>query len=65
MKHLPDKRCSCCENQFCVDWAENHCILERIALDTRGQCLSCITVDIPEELLKVHRESMLKRFGEE
>jgi len=47
-----------CENQFCIYFEENTCLLNTISLDTAGLCTSCIYVEIDAALLAEQRKAM-------
>ncbi len=51
-----------CENDYCIYWENNTCILDEIELDNVGMCASCIRVSIPEEILNDLREKQLKEL---
>ena len=36
----------CCENNFCLYWQDDTCLLENISLSLQGVCQSCVCVDI-------------------
>lgn len=48
-----------CENNMCVYWNENKCMLEEISIDISGSCQDCIYVDIDEKILKAERKKFL------
>jgi len=47
-----------CENQFCIYFEENTCLLNTISLDTAGLCASCIYVSIDEAHLEERRKEL-------
>ena len=51
-----------CENQYCIYWQDDSCLLNEVSLDVRGCCQSCIYATIPESLLKNSRESLLALY---
>lgn len=51
----------CCENEFCVYYRENTCILDEISVDVSGLCRECILVNIDEGILKEQRQKFLDR----
>lgn len=44
-----------CENNMCIYWKDNECILSEISIDCAGNCTECIYVDIDEEILNEAR----------
>lgn len=53
-----------CQNNLCIYWKNSMCILNEITLDERGICQECICVNISENLLKIERKSMLKKYND-
>lgn len=51
-----------CENQFCIYWEENTCILNQVHLDFRGACMDCFCVDLPDTFLKQKRQELLQEL---
>ncbi len=51
-----------CENNYCIYWAENKCILDEIYLDNMGICESCINVSIPDGELERLRKEQLREI---
>ena len=49
-----------CENIFCIYWSEKGCILKNIELDMQGRCISCIYINISEDVLQKTRKEQLK-----
>lgn len=49
-----------CENYFCVYQKDGKCILDSISLDTQGSCLSCIYVNIDDDVLEKEKAKYLK-----
>lgn len=41
-----------CENYFCVYEKDCKCILDSISLDVQGSCLSCVYVNIDDDILQ-------------
>ena len=52
-----------CENNMCVYWNENKCMLEEISIDISGSCQDCIYVDIDEKILKAERKKFLNEHN--
>ncbi len=48
-----------CENDYCIYWTDNSCILDDIYLDNLGICTSCIRISIPKKDLDEIRERQL------
>ena len=46
----------CCENNFCLYWQDDTCLLENISLSLQGVCQSCVCVDIGGSLLDALRQ---------
>lgn len=44
-----------CENNFCVYWEDENCILDNVSLDVLGCCKACILVEISDQDLKQAR----------
>lgn len=51
-----------CQNNYCVYWSDNDCILDEMYLDIQGNCESCIYVDIEESVLATYRKKHLDKF---
>lgn len=51
-----------CENEFCIYWKKNQCILDEISLDILGCCRNCIYVAIEEETMQRERDKLLQRL---
>lgn len=51
-----------CENQFCIYFESNKCILERNSLDESGMCKESYCVDIEEDFLSVKRKKQREKF---
>ena len=51
-----------CENDYCIYWEDNRCILDEIYVNKIGLCESCIYVSIPGEKFKKMREEQLARM---
>lgn len=51
-----------CENNFCIYWSKNNCILNNIEIDISGVCKSCIYLNIEEEILNNYRKNSLKNI---
>lgn len=51
-----------CENNYCIYWDNDTCILDEIELDHLGMCASCILVSIPEDILNELREKQLNEI---
>ena len=51
-----------CENNYCIYWNENDCILVEIYLNNLGICESCINISIPDEVLAKLREEQLAKI---
>lgn len=47
-----------CENNFCIYWNSDRCLLYEISLDVTGHCLECIYVELIENDLEKHRKRM-------
>ena len=52
-----------CENDFCIYWNDNKCILEEITINNAGICDDCILVNIEEDILKQKREETLNKYN--
>ena len=53
-----------CENDLCIYWEENACLLDNVSLNALGQCTDCICVSIDEDVLRRERERLRQRYGE-
>ena len=51
-----------CENDYCIYWHKNRCILDEIYLNSMGVCESCINITIPEKELERLREEQLAKI---
>lgn len=52
-----------CNNDLCIYWKEDICILDSISINEIGLCNEYISVDIPSnELDKYRKKHLLKRF---
>ncbi len=51
-----------CENDYCIYWDKNECILNEIHLNNMGVCESCISITIPEKELKRFRKEQLEQI---
>ncbi len=51
-----------CENDYCIYWDKNECILNEIHLNNMGVCESCISITIPEKELKRLRKEQLEQI---
>lgn len=54
-----------CDNNFCIYWANDRCVLQQISLDIRGCCKDSIYVDIAEDLLQKERNLTLSLYQQE
>lgn len=54
MKHILS-----CENEFCIYWKKNQCVLDKISLDNQGVCQACIHVTISDDQLDTLRKKLL------
>ena len=52
----------CCENNFCLYWQDDTCLLENISLSLQGVCQSCVCVDIGGSRLDALRQKQLERL---
>lgn len=52
-----------CENDLCIYWQNERCILSNISLDTVGRCRECILVSLPEAKLKKLRGAALSELA--
>ena len=52
----------CCENNFCLYWQDDTCLLENISLSLQVVCQSCVCVDIGGSLLDALRQKQLERL---
>lgn len=50
-----------CENDFCIYWSGNVCLLEEISLDVRGVCQESVFVELEETFLNEQRKTFRKR----
>lgn len=48
-----------CENYFCVYEKDCKCILDSISLDVQGSCLSCVYVNIDDDILQRQKNKFL------
>lgn len=53
-----------CENGFCVYEKDGVCLLDRIELDTQGQCKECIYVPIDPDVLAAAKTAALQSLGD-
>ena len=52
-----------CNNDLCVYWKEDACILDSISINEIGLCNEYISVDIPSDKLEEYRKKhLLKRY---
>ena len=51
-----------CDNDYCIYWKKNKCILDEIYLNNIGLCESCINVYIPDDELKKMRKEQLAKI---
>ena len=51
-----------CENEYCIYWENNNCVLDEISLDIKGCCTECIMIDIDREIMNKQRNEMLIRL---
>ena len=51
-----------CGNTFCIYWKDGNCVLKNIELDIQGSCISCIYVDLDEEMLRKMRTETINRL---
>ena len=51
-----------CENDYCIYWDNNECILNEIHLNNMGVCESCISITISEKELKRLRKEQLEQI---
>ncbi len=54
-----------CENQLCIYWTDNSCLLDHIDLDIQGRCETCIYITFDEEMLRTERQKALMRLEDE
>ncbi len=50
-----------CENEFCIYYQEDHCILGEVFLDIQGNCSSCSYVEIEKDDLETKRNHGMER----
>ena len=53
-----------CENEYCIYWSENRCLLDNVSVDGRGLCQSCVLVSLSEWSLGQLREEALCALGD-
>ena len=53
-----------CNNDLCIYWKEDTCILDSISINEIGLCNEYISVDIPSDKMEEYREKHLKRLNE-
>lgn len=53
-----------CENEFCLYWHDNVCVLKEVTLDIQGRCQNCIYVTISETVLDRERKKLFKLYDE-
>ncbi len=51
-----------CENNFCIYWSEDNCLLEEISLDIAGICKSRIYINIDNIILDAYRKDTLEKI---
>ncbi len=51
-----------CENDLCIYWDANKCILDEIYLNNQGICESCINITIPKEDLNRWRKEQFEQI---
>lgn len=52
-----------CNNDLCIYWKEDTCILDSISINEIGLCNEYISVDIPsDEMEKYRKNHLLKRY---
>ena len=51
-----------CDNDYCIYWDNNECILNEIHLNNMGVCESCISITISEKELERLREEQLAKI---
>ncbi len=53
-----------CDNDLCVYWKEDTCILDRISINEIGLCNEYISVTIPSDKMEKYREKHLQKLRE-
>ena len=53
-----------CDNDLCVYWKEDICILDKISINEIGLCNEYISVDIPSDKMGKYREDHLQKLCE-
>ena len=48
-----------CQNEFCIYQKQGTCILDRIELDMRGNCVDCIWLNIGKETVDDLKDKLL------
>ena len=51
-----------CENEFCIYQKQGNCILDSVCLDTQGNCMDCIYVNIEDDNLNNLKEKLLGKL---
>lgn len=51
-----------CANEFCIYQKQGTCILENVQLDTQGNCVDCIYINVEENTLNNLKEKLLKKL---
>ena len=51
-----------CDNKFCIYQKQETCILEKVELDTGGNCVDCIYINVEENTLNGLKETLLKNL---
>jgi len=52
-----------CENEYCVYYKENKCVLEQVEIDSLGMCATCIRISLDESFLLEERKRQLQEIN--
>lgn len=53
-----------CENDLCIYWEENVCLLDNVSINALGQCSEQISVSFDKETLRQVRARMRRELGD-
>ena len=53
-----------CRQDYCIYNEDFFCILDGIEINELGMCEACIIVSIPDNELKILKESLLEQYGD-
>ena len=54
-----------CGNIFCIYWENDACLLDGLDLDIQGNCMNCLLIEFPDEVLDRERKRTLSQYHRE